>query len=195
VKFLDANGGAAPASDRPDHAQLGIGAIDGAISGMPTRNFRVLDLNAAEDITVAPKDMAKALAHEAATLTPTALQSGLRITPADARIARASTVLISQLKVPLVTGFFDSASRNGLFLVFFDRPCRLSGTVSTKEPWTTPSEYVWDVDVPKAGAEWLEVRQTGTARYEVKRMTRPPSPMIVTAPLEDYQNGMVRFRP
>lgn len=83
------------------------------------------------------------------------LAGGLRIEPNDTRFGRvATTIGLSETLGTLKVGFRDHvASKYVLVLVFFDRPCRLTGTLraSNGQIWSA------NVAIEKAGLAWLKM--------------------------------------
>lgn len=152
VKFVNASGNAISVYDRPEDASLLLGAIAGAISGNPKRPLQTVRIAKRPTIEIDLGSLAAAIEPQAATITATAAAAGLQVAPADTKIARVSTLLEwkgtpgSQLYI----AFVDSDDSAFVTLVFFDRPCRLVGSVKDGKSTT-----VYDVTIEKAGLIWL----------------------------------------
>jgi hypothetical protein len=99
------------------------------------------------------------LDRSAATLTAEAVNQGLKIEPAETRVARLATTMRVPLdrQYLLGIGFFDSQTKQGRTLVFFDRPCRVTGMLKT--PSGTPASV--DLTIQRSGLTWLEIPDNG----------------------------------
>jgi hypothetical protein len=80
--------------------------------------------------------------------------SGWKIAPADTRLIRVATNLNYEAphrQLPM-TKFVDLQSDRLLMLVYFDRPCQLTGAIAER----AGSHDEVDVTVGEAGLHWLE---------------------------------------
>jgi hypothetical protein len=162
IRFIDAQGDAMTVKDRPDKWRAALGAVSGAIYGPPSYPPQTTQgaLGRAETVQINLPVVRAMLDQESATITVAAAKAGLKIEPAATRFARLATavVLPQSERRPLGIGFVDSYSKRKFTLVFFDRPCRVTGTlVSNKGTETTV-----DVIIEKAGLGWLEIPEDGT---------------------------------
>jgi hypothetical protein len=99
----------------------------------------------------------------ATRLTPAAVSVGLTITPSDARLLRIATSLLSEEPQwhSASTNLADSLTKKTLVLVYFDRPCRLSGAVIAHPSSGGTRTDDYDVIIEKAGLNWLETTKVG----------------------------------
>jgi len=96
------------------------------------------------------------LEEQSTTITNAAVADGLKIEPADTRFGRVATSIgvpdsrITKWRI----GFHDNTAwKDALLLVFFDRPCRLTGTL----PDAGGIIDSVDATVTAAGLVWLRV--------------------------------------
>ncbi len=164
VSFVDARGHAIPAGDRPDRWSAMLGAVPGEIFGDPHYPpKRTEALGNAATVPINLSTLRAELDQQAATITVAAAKAGWRIDPGDTRFARLATGITTDKSRRFGVGFMDSVSKNRLLLVFFDRPCRLTGTVVTPENGTTT--YSIDVVVESAGLHWLQIATKGSESH------------------------------
>jgi hypothetical protein len=180
VKFVNGSGVPVSANDRPEDSSLLLGAIAGAFGGSPKRTLQTVRIGKLPTIEIDLNSFSAAIEPQAATMTATQAAFGLQIAPADTKFARASTLLEwrgtpgSRLRIV----FSDADDSSILTLVFFDRPCRLTGTVKLEHSTT-----VYDVTIEKAGLNWLVLTPKGSAESVVH--AAPPvviRPTLVIAP-------------
>jgi hypothetical protein len=98
--------------------------------------------------------------------------------PADTRIIRVATNLnYEELHRHLPnTKFTDLQSGNLLMLVYFDRPCRLSGVIAEQGGDTDTV----DVTVGQAGLHWLEATGGATERkYVIRHASGTITPIFI----------------
>jgi hypothetical protein len=132
VIYQDTFGSTLCADSRPAGATVWLGAVPGAIFG------GALDPLMTEPITSTPSleldlgELHDIVAKQSAVLTGAASASGWKVVPSDTRIIRVATNLNhmeSHRHLPN-TAFIDLQSGNLLMLVYFDRPCQLSGVIA-----------------------------------------------------------------
>jgi hypothetical protein len=165
IQFTGVNGGEMPVDDRPVKWTAVLGAVPGGIFGAPNYPPPIAkDLGKATTVPIHLTALRDALDTQAATIAAAAAKAGWKIEPADTRFARLATTIVTADKArgPFWVGFVDSASKNKLLLVFFDRPCRLTGTVAIHENGTTT--YTVDVSIEKPGLNWLAITSSGSDR-------------------------------
>jgi hypothetical protein len=81
-----------------------------------------------------------------------------------------------------IVRFIDSQTGSTLILVYFDRPCRLSGTVATKIP-STREKYAVDYDVSLDSAGWVWLTEKGVeSRHFVATRAIRPYPLLIIGP-------------
>jgi hypothetical protein len=134
-----------------------LGIIPGGIFGVPHYSLQTeqMDDHGAQIARFNFSQLQAELANQSTTITAAALAGGLRIEPNDTRFGRvATTIGLSETLGTLKVGFRDHvASKYVLVLVFFDRPCRLTGTLraSNGQIWSA------NVAIGKAGLAWLKM--------------------------------------
>jgi hypothetical protein len=164
VSFVDARGDAIPAGDRPGGWAAMLGAVPGEIFGNPQYPpKRTEGPGNAATVPVNLSALRAELDQQAATISVAAAKAGWRIDPGDTRFARLATAITTDKSRRFGVGFMDSVSKNRLLLVFFDRPCRLTGTVVTPENGTTT--YSIDVVIENAGLHWLQIATKGSESH------------------------------
>jgi hypothetical protein len=169
LSFLSVSGDSMPMNERPKKWIATLGAVSGGIFGAaryPPRAAK--DLGSASTVSFRLSELQTELDQQSATITVGAAKAGWRIEPAETRFARLGTsfAIADKNLGPFAAGLADSVSKNILFIVFFDRPCRLTGTVVTPENGATT--YTIDATIEKAGLNWLEVTKEGTNRRITK---------------------------
>jgi hypothetical protein len=128
-------------------------------------------------------------------ITEAALETGLKIDPANTRFARiATTIAVPNANDPDVVGFVDSGSRNSVLAVFFDRPCRLSGRLITHQEQGDPIVLTADVVVSKAGISWLQFYSDRHGHTVLSNKGTMQRPLLVVAPLSNLKDGRFRMK-
>ena len=193
VMFLDADGSVVPIDGRPSEARLTLGVIAGGIGGSPQKTIQAFSISNAQYISLDIRDISITLGSAASTMTQAEARSGFQVTPAETRLARVSTQTSAKTKGALIAGFRDLTTNHGLYLVYFDRPCRLLKEAQER-PGRFDGSFSFDVDATESGLQWLEAVPTGVGHFVVRRPSRQPVPVVVTAPIENMQYGTFRFK-
>jgi len=156
IEFEDYSG--QPTDKGPRDSKLELGAISGEIYGSAQAELKTLGIGSSTTIAVPWTELEKFSAKSATVLSSAATAGGFTLTPSDARLVRIATIILS--KDPewhsATTNLTDSLTKKTLLLVYFDRPCQLSGTVITHPSGATRTSN-YDVVIEKAGLNWLEV--------------------------------------
>jgi hypothetical protein len=179
VKFVNGSGEPILVDDRPEDASLLLGAIAGSVTGRPKETLQTVRIGKLARIGIDLRNFSEAIAPRAATMTATAAASGLQIAPADTKFARASTFL--KWKGPpseLTIGFISSDDSSKLTLVFFDRPCRMTGAVNSGEQ----STYDYDVTIEEAGLSWLIITPKGSTESTIRVAPATIRPTLLVRP-------------
>lgn len=140
--------------------------ITGAVWGPPdTEPLVFAPAPFGATMTLPLKELEQKIRPIASPATPQSLEAGLVVQPEDTRLARVGTFFADKEQERYVfgAGFVDENTGDFLVLVYFDRPCTLSGTVTGQE---LPTHY--QVQVPAAGLHWLRTRKIDGTRYEVE---------------------------
>lgn len=97
---------------------------------------------------------------------------GWHVVPAETRFSRVSTGFkyMGSPHPARAAGFKDTATGDYLLLVFFDRPCRLTGIVIIPPTPGDVTTNVFDVNIDKAGFHWLathkdQAKDTATVEH------------------------------
>jgi hypothetical protein len=196
-RFVDAKGDPVAIEDRPGDVSLALGAIAGSIGGIPDRTLQVVRISKLSAIEINLGTFEAAVGQQAVTMTAAAAASGLRIDPVDTRFARASTLLnhSGALRGPLVVEFADKDSKNVLILMYFDRPCHLTGTkeIADRTRGGEKPTLVYDVIVEKPGLSWLVRTAEGASGFRMHAADEPVRPILVVAPVQNMRHGAVQI--
>jgi hypothetical protein len=134
-----------------------LGSIPGTIFGNPQAPFISVRVDADQSLSV-DSGRLRDLSEQATTLSDIGGAIGGKIVPADTRFNRVATDF-EYLGSPTAAhriGFFDLAVNDILLLVFFDRPCHITGTANLPpRPEGEITRYIFDVTIDQAGFNWL----------------------------------------
>ena len=176
-------------SMRPAHLSLGLAIAPGGFYG--THSLSYFDTPYIGGQTSIPLNLGRMTQRFEREATPEleAGMPGVEVTPKETRLARlmAGLWFRTDIHVKLKEGFYDANSRNTLLLMYFDRPCHLSGTDNGKDgklpiPGDTPPKVDIDVDVP--GWTWIEIKKMSDSTYtEVRAIA--PQPVLLITPHDD----------
>jgi len=171
VRFVNSAGDPILADDRPVDASLLLGAIAGEIAGSQNRTLQTVRIAELPTIEINLRSLSSAIGQQAATLTSSGVAAGLQVTPADTKFTRVSTFLKWRKwrgRHSLQIGFADPDDDSStLTLVYFDRPCRLTGTVERLYRGEKET-FVYDVTIEKAGLSWLITIPKGSTESVVR---------------------------
>jgi hypothetical protein len=179
IEFQDYSG--QPTDKRPKDSGLLLGGIPGDVYGATQADFKTLGIGSSTTIAVPMTELERFSAKSATRLTAEAAAAGFTLTPSDARLVRIATGLLS--KEPrwhfAPTRLADSSTKKTLTLVYFDRPCRLSGAVITHPPGGGTRTDNYDVVIEKAGLNWLESTKVGEdSHLEVRHAPASVRPVV-----------------
>jgi hypothetical protein len=116
-----------------------------------------------------------------------AISSSVRMVPEDARFARLSTTVWSKMNAHLdkAVGFVDLETGNDLVLVYFDKPCRLSGSLTEKSPSHEMLSVEFNVETPSPGWIWIKIERSDPLHLAYSSAVAP-HPILVIAPPERF---------
>lgn len=179
VEFQDYSG--KPTGKGPRGSKLWLGAISGQIYGTTEAEIKTLGIGSAAAIAVPMTELEGLSAKSASGLTAAATAAGFAISPSDAHLVRIATSLLS--KDPkwhsATMHLADSLCETTLVLVYFDRPCRLSGAVVTHPSGGGTRTDDYDVVIEKAGLNWLEMTKVGKdSHWEVRHAPASVRPVL-----------------
>jgi hypothetical protein len=196
VRFVSVSGDEISVNDRPANATAMFGVIPGAIFGAPNYSLQTERLGKISTLPVNLSELRTVLNQQSATITADASAAGWKIDPADTRFARVATTISHEgtRTGPLMIGFVDSTTKKNLLLIFFDRPCRLTGTVVIRARDGATTTFAVDVTVNKTGLNWLEMASDGAGHDVIVNARVPPSPLFVVAPLENLKQRLIQIR-
>lgn len=168
VEYIDDDNQTLDARFQPGQLALMFPYVTGQIFGNPGSDMLFTEL-------LTPQgglhlDLARALpglARGASTLQASENTEGLSIRPAGTRLARIGTFPFdARTREPLGEGgFLDARTREHLILVYFDRPCVVSGTLHADG-----AAFRHDITVPAPGFHFLRVHRLDALRYELTRV-------------------------
>jgi hypothetical protein len=179
VEFQDYSG--QPTDKGPRDSNLWLGAISGEIYGTTQVEIKTLGIGSVTAIAVPMTELETSSAKSATGLSSAAAAAGFMLTPSDARLLRIATGLLSKEPAwhSATTGFADSSTKKTLVLVYFDRPCRLSGAVVTHPSGGGTRTDDYDVVIEKAGLNWLGSTKVGEdSHLEVRRAPESVRPVL-----------------
>jgi hypothetical protein len=194
VKFVDARGDTLPMAERPSSPSLQLGAIGGATAGWPNKTLQTDPVAKQSTVQIDLNSLETAIKQQAQTMTAAAA-TYLQVVPADTKFARVSTLLTwsGPPAGSLSVAFLDpNDSKNSLGLVFFDRPCRMTGTTTSKSG--EKRTLVVDLTITKPGLTWIVVVPDGTDRSVMSVASGTMHPLLVIAPPENVKHGSFQVR-
>jgi hypothetical protein len=183
VRFGDIGGDVISSKERPVKAITIFAAIPGAINGSAPGPNIAVPIDAVPALSINLPELQAYMRQHSTTITAPPLAgvtTTLNVDPADTRFARVAHLVRyeSAPRPPGATRFVDSGSKNNLYLVYFDRPCHLTGTVS----WggAEPGARDFDVTIEEAGLNWLAATPKGPGDVSVvHHATLPVRPVFV----------------
>jgi len=186
VKTLDPAGKLAAWEEQPEGLVLGLGAIAGNLGGTTTP-LQALLIGHAPSFRWDPQSQSGVVGSHVARLDKKfghALSSSVTLVPEDARFARIATTVWSKTKPDLgkAVGWLDSETGNELVLLYFDRPCRLSGSLTRKTLSHEEHNETFDVGVASAGWLWLQIEHVDPLHSTVSRAVSPHPVLVIASP-------------
>lgn len=156
VRLVDSNGHEISVAGQM-YGRAVLGSIPGTIFGNPQAPFISVPIEVDQSF---PVDLGRlrSLSEQATKINELGLAIGGKIVPADTRFIRVATDFeyIGSPTTAHRIGFLDLATNDPLLLVFFDRPCHLTGIADLPpRPEGEISRYVFDVTIDQAGFNWL----------------------------------------
>jgi hypothetical protein len=178
IEFEDYSG--QPTVKGPRDSQLWLGAISGEIYGTTQAEFKTLGIGRSATIVLPMSELERLSARSATVLNSAAAAAGFNLIPSDARLVRVATSLLSEDPVwhSASTNLADAVTKKTLVLVYFDRPCRLSGAVITHPASGGTRTDNYDVGIEKAGFTWLETTKVDDSHSEIRRAPASLRPVV-----------------
>jgi hypothetical protein len=156
VRLVDSDGHEISVAG-PIYADAVLGSIPGTIFGNPQTPFISVAIDVDQSFSV-DLGRLRGLSEQATKINELGLAIGGKIVPADTRFIRIATDFeyIGSPTTAHRIGFLDLATKDSLLLVFFDRPCHLTGIANLPpRPEGEITRYVFDVTIDQAGFNWL----------------------------------------
>jgi hypothetical protein len=176
VRFGDVGGDVIGPRERPVKAFVTFGAISGTMLGSAPGPHVAVPIDAVPALSIDMNELQTYMRQHSATITATpGLTSTLTIDPIDTRFARVAHFVRyeSAPRAPGPSRFVDSGSKDNLLLVYFDRPCHLTGTLTYGG--AEPGSREYDVVIEHAGLNWLAATKKGPGDNSIVR----PAPLPV----------------
>ncbi len=180
VEFIWTGGKELRPALRPTQLSLAMGVAPGGFH-IKKRFLYIATRPIGHDTSI-PWDLGRLtwmFAGKATPVTETAAP-GFEVIPKETRLAR----LIPGLDFPaahlykFMVGLYDADTRNTLQLVYFDRPCHVTGTDTGNTALESAPQLDVQVDAP--GWVWVEVRKTGPSTYVEDRVPSPHPVLLIT---------------
>jgi hypothetical protein len=162
VKFGNIGGDVIRPQERPVKAFVTFGAISGTMLGSAPGPKLAVPIDLGQALSIDMNELQTYMSQHSATLTATpGVTSTLQIDPIDTRFARVAHFVRyeSAPRAPGPTRFVDSGSKDNLLLVYFDRPCHLTGTLTYGG--AEPGSREYDVVIEHVGLNWLAATKKG----------------------------------
>ena len=166
-------------------SSLVLGAIAGSIGGNAGQTLQIVRIATLPSVQINLTALGAATAENAEPQTASFVQSGLHVDPVDTRFLRVSTLLASGYSY---VGFIDPKSKNELLLMYFDRPCRLTGLTAGNVDGEMLT-LTYDVTVEAPGLIWI-IRSSGPNGFVARVAHEPVGKMLVVAPPENLKHGV-----
>jgi hypothetical protein len=190
VRALDAEGQFLPVSAPGADASLQL-VFSSSPYGRGSGRGRAFPMAGRDSILIAAGELEDFAASVASTVPQSLVARDFKVTPVDARVARAYIGLKTALRPISDLGFYDANTTGRLLLIYFDRACALHGTVK----WARNTEMtaeIWNVGVGKPGLQWLERTLNGDGTYSWNLAPPDVVPMIISSPsVIDYSQTEV----
>ena len=173
VRLVDSDLQQVPIPD-PIRGYALLGSIPGTIFGDPRAPFGSVTINTDHSLSIDLSRLQEVGKH-ATRINAEGIGFGWKIHPGGTRFSRVSTTFNSAgsaLDVKKV-GFFDLEGNEVLLLVFFDRPCRLTGTINIPPGQGDFMHYLYDVTIDRAGFNWLAIHKDRNPGWALVRHATP----------------------
>jgi hypothetical protein len=158
-----------------------FGAVPGAIYGRPEAPYTTVEADTITGLAF-NVDQLGDIRGQAAALTPQAVASGLVVTPANTHLVRVATSFtISGTKAQRsFIGFADSDPKHTLILVYFDQPCRVTGTLVVPARFGEATRHRFDITIDKAGFNWLSMSlKDASDSTVIRHASKSVNPVLV----------------
>ena len=194
ARLLDTFGNSVTSERTNTDPTLALGAIPGDIRGSPNQTLQLVHLIETSVLAINTDEFSDKMRREMSRETDDFLISGLSVEPSETLFARVSVTFLRKGSPAygMVVGFINANSYAPMTLFYFDRPCRMSGTISDDSG--AASQITYDVDVKRAGLTWLvAIPQQGGGAIQLVASESMPK-MIVAAPVDNLENGRFQLK-
>jgi len=196
VTFWDSAQKPVPLDERPQDLSLQLAAIPGAVAGTPGPTLYNVPIGRLPSIRLDLAFLAANVRQHVSQLSahvPAQVTLQLQILPEETQFARVSTLVwfTASSTVTESIGFVEAGGTDALILTYFDRPCRLTGTILVRngsrglvgqdksDRGLLTIEY--DVKIDSPGFAWLVSREDGPSHAMVFR-SPAPHPVLAVRP-------------
>jgi hypothetical protein len=153
------------------------GEIYGEVRGGPVQVIRA-DMNHPFPLDLG--DMVADIRRKAESLQTDFGATGLVVAPPNTRFARIATMAADEeTQMVFGAGFLDSASRDGLILVYVDRACTITGTQHMMG-----DDRRFDVTLRAPGFHWIRVAGVGTKSLHLTDSDGPQDVIYTISPTQ-----------
>jgi hypothetical protein len=162
----------------PNTIPLRVSLIPGNISGVAdSPALFEFPLKVGEEKSLNLASAQQAVERSAAPLTKQGADSGLTITPPDAKFARFSTV-VAYLDTDKGVGgasFRGSRRNETLLMVYFERPCKVSGVTHSRTATVT-----YNVGIARSGVHLLSLVRDSASSAHVTEVVTLSGPLTLS---------------
>ena len=172
--YFDADENRISGATLPASLTLRIRLIPGSTFGPVTSSAAAdIPVRIGESATFDLNQIRRDVERSAAPLSPEASGAGLAVVPKETRIARVATIAYdAQSGEGMYTGF-RTAKGDSVYIVYFDRPCQLTGVTRQQGRQDT---YNVKVDAP--GFSWLKIVMESPVRGRTMLLA-PSEPVVL----------------
>ncbi|MBV1911377.1 MAG: hypothetical protein KUG78_18945 [Kangiellaceae bacterium] len=128
-----------------------LGVITGGLFGTPSESpYWFKSFGDKKMISISLHDLEKDFMRLATPISKEKADLGVKILPKDTKLARVSTFGVLDDSGSVESGGFMDGEGNFLLLVYFDKQCQISGTIThASKPLT------YDIKINKSGFHWI----------------------------------------
>lgn len=165
--MLDAGGEPVDAPANQWDLQVSLRAIPGAFGGAPFATHSMLiPIHIGESFALPMSELEASMTQLAQRASEQTVASGISVEPADTRFARVATFFYDSGsgRDVMGAGFLDAVTRETVTLSYFDRPCKVRGTVREGALQISVA-----MDVPAAGFHWVRTDTTDPTHWKMVR--------------------------
>ena len=174
--FVDKDNRRVKSASLPKQVLLSMPLITGDYLGYPnTPPIFVQKITVGSQVTLNIDEQLETIAKLSAPISKEAEVAGLVVSPKQTRFARFASLASQADDVNKGVGsgkFQGEQADESLLMMYFDRPCKLSGVSRGSS-----SRTAFDVEIPKAGIYFIKLTPGG---WNFRRATLSPAPTVLT---------------